>query len=470
MKKIGLTLYICMINLLLIGQGLSISDTQRHLVTEEGKPFLWLGDTAWELFHRLNREEASYYLEKRAEQGFSVIQAVVLAEIDGVRTPNPYGDLPLRDESPDTPNEAYFEHVDFIVEKANERGMYVGMLPTWGDKMYSLHPGEGPIIFTRENAETFGEYLGKRYRDKQIIWILGGDRTVANLEVLEIWRAMAKGLKKGDRGNHLITFHPRGATSSSYWLHNEDWLDFNMYQSGHSKHFTPVYGYAENDYLLHPTKPTVEGEPAYEDIPIEFWKYMDWEDSLKVPPAVLNADKLIQDPSHFKQGFFRAYDVRIHAYWNFLSGAAGYTYGNNAVWQMCKRGGEITIPCLTDWKEALDRPGANDIQHVRTIMESYPVSSFVPDQSVVYGKNAKNEDHIRAAVAQDGSFILVYMAKGQPVFLNLVKLAGPAKVHWFNPREGTFTEGDSLAKRGIKEFIPPSNGVGEDWLLVLAVE
>ena len=450
-----------------MAQSLRVSDTHRYLVKDDGKPFLWLGDTAWELFHRLDREEASYYLEKRAEQGFSVIQSVVLAEIDGVRTPNPYGDLPLIDESPNTPNEAYFKHVDFIVDKANDLGLYVGMLPTWGDKLYSLYPGEGPIIFTPENAEVFGEFLGKRYKDKQIIWILGGDRTVATLEVLETWRAMARGIKKGDEGRHLITFHPRGATSSSYWLHNEEWLDFNLYQSGHSKHFTPVYGYAENDYLLHPIKPTVEGEPAYEDIPIEFWKYMDWEDSLKVPQAVLNTDNLIQDSSHFEQGFFTDYDVRIHAYWNFLSGAAGYTYGNNAVWQMCKKGDKVTLPCLMDWRDALDRPGANDIRHVRKILESYPVSSFVPDQSVVYGKNPKNEDHIRTAVAHDGSFMLVYLAKGQPVSINLRKLSGPGTARWFNPREGSFVKGGVVSNEGIQEFHPPSEG--EDWLLVLEV-
>ena len=37
---------------------LKVSENQRFLVYADGKPFFWLGDTAWELFHRLNREEA----------------------------------------------------------------------------------------------------------------------------------------------------------------------------------------------------------------------------------------------------------------------------------------------------------------------------------------------------------------------------------------------------------------------------
>ena len=64
-------------------QSLTVSRNHRYLVDEKGSAFFWLGDTAWELFHRLNREEADHYLETRAAQGFTVIQAVVLAEFDG---------------------------------------------------------------------------------------------------------------------------------------------------------------------------------------------------------------------------------------------------------------------------------------------------------------------------------------------------------------------------------------------------
>ena len=45
---------------------LKVSENHRFLVYEDGRPFFYLGDTAWELFHRLNREEADRYLENRA--------------------------------------------------------------------------------------------------------------------------------------------------------------------------------------------------------------------------------------------------------------------------------------------------------------------------------------------------------------------------------------------------------------------
>ena len=110
---------------------LKVSDDGRWLVRADGRPFFYLGDTAWELFHRLNREEVDLYLRDRAQKGFTVIQAVVLAELDGLDTPNPYGDVPLVDRDPTKPNEAYFKHVDYVVSRAEGLGMFIGMLPTW---------------------------------------------------------------------------------------------------------------------------------------------------------------------------------------------------------------------------------------------------------------------------------------------------------------------------------------------------
>ena len=127
--------FLCVFSTMALSQ-LQVSANKRFLQTKEGKPFFWLGDTAWELFHRLSREEASKYLENRAEKGFTVIQAVVLAELDGLHEPNAYGEIPLENDDPTKPREAYFQHVDFIVRKAAALNLYIGMLPTWGDKVF----------------------------------------------------------------------------------------------------------------------------------------------------------------------------------------------------------------------------------------------------------------------------------------------------------------------------------------------
>ncbi len=341
---------------------LGVSANNRFLVHQDGTPFFWLGDTAWELFHRLDREEANRYLEDRAGKGYTVIQAVALAERDGHIDPNPYGHLPLIDLDParpavrNGPENDYWDHVDYVVDKANELGLYIGFLPTWGRYWHdSVH--EGKPLFTPENAEAYGRWLGRRYRDKALIWILGGDRTIENDRHKQIMRAMAQGLRHGDGGRHLITFHPRGGQGSAQYFHDEDWLDFNMRQNGHNVKFNEGFHNTRKDYDRTPTKPIIDGEPIYEDHPVSF-----------------RADRL---------GHSIASDVRRPLYWNLFSGAFGHTYGHHSVWQMWQPGRHPVNTPLMPWFEAIDQPGAGQMQYGRWLIESRPFLTRVPDDSIL---------------------------------------------------------------------------------------
>lgn len=335
--------------------GLKVSENGRFLVTEEGKPFFWLGDTAWELFHRLDREDSERYLRDRAAKGFTVIQAVVLAEFGGLTVANANGDLPLRDSDPTRPDERYFAHVDAVVEAASRLGLYIGMLPTWGDK-WNTKWGGGPEIFTPENAAIYGEFLGRRYRDQPIVWILGGDRPPENERHLAIVRAMAAGLRRGDGGQHLLTYHPTGGQSSAEWFHGDDWLSFNMIQSGHWARNNPNYRMIAADYARTPTKPCLDGEPCYEQIPVQF------------KPALGRFDDL---------------DVQKAAYWAVFAGAHGHTYGANGIFQfhLLSRPGEFDA--VTPWQEALAFPGAGQLRHLRALMESRPFLTRIADQGLI---------------------------------------------------------------------------------------
>lgn len=215
---------------------LEVTANGHYLQYEDGTPFFWLGNTGWELFHRLKLDEINSYLENRQKKGFNVIQAAVLAEMDGLKKPNQYGDVPLQNLNPLTPNEKYFQLVDTVVKMAASKGLYMGLLPTWGDKVTKLW-GEGPVVFNSENAYTYGLWIGKRYKnDPNIIWILGGDRPPMkdSSDWRPIWRAMAKGILEGTENKALITYHPWGGDmSTSQYIHNEYWLHLNMIQSGH---------------------------------------------------------------------------------------------------------------------------------------------------------------------------------------------------------------------------------------------
>lgn len=420
---------------------LKVSANGRYLVHADGTPFFYLGDTAWELFHRLDRGQVEKYLENRRAKGFTVIQAVVLAELDGLNTPNANGDRPFEQNDPRKPVEAYFEHVDFVVETARKKGIYIGMLPTWGDKVTKAW-GKGPVIFTNDNlgdAELYGRYLGKRYKDSpNIIWIMGGDRVADGVE--NVWRAMSRGITAGDGGRHLQTYHPQGGRTSAQWFHDEKWLDFNMLQSSHSRFDQDNYSMVRADYNRKPAKPCMDGEPRYEDHPVN-WK-----------PA---------------NGWFEEFDVRQAAYWALFAGGFGHTYGCHDIWQMHAPGRGPISSARNYWYDVLDLPGAWDMMHLRNLMESRPFVSRVPDQSIIEGDAGKGGEHIQAT--RGDGYAMVYLPYGQDVRVRLEKLGGrKVRAWWFDVRTGEAREIGLYENTDERRFDPPgAKKRGNDWVLVL---
>lgn len=447
MYKNILFLIVISIPLSLTAQKLTVSKNKRFLVTEEGKPFFYMADTAWELFHRCSKEEALMYLKKRAEQGFNVIQAVALAEQEGLNVPNTEGERPLFDNDPTRPNPAYFEHVDFIVQEADKLGMYIALLPTWGDKVFTNTWGKGPVVFTPTNARIYGQWIGDRYKEyDNIIWIIGGDRNPReDSDDVKIWNEMAEGIAEAAGGYEetLMSFHPQPTDTggSSNWFHQEPWLDFNMHQTGHCAN-RGTYKNISHDYNLSPTKPVLDGEPLYED-----------------HPNCFNAKKL---------GYSVASDIRRIMYWNVFAGAFGQTYGCHDVWQMYKRDKEPVNGPLRPWPQALDMPMANQVKHLKNLMLSRPFLTRIPDHSMVLGEQAAYEDFIIATRDSEGSYAMVYFPTGKSTNLDFSKLSGTSlKSSWYDPRTGNSFAGKTFAKTAKVFIDPPTSGKGHDWVLII---
>jgi hypothetical protein len=439
MKKTLLFIFLCFFQLLSQAQ-FSVSGNGRYLL-KNGKPFFWLGDTAWELFHRLNREEAERYLKRRSEQGFTVVQAVALAELDGLHTPNPYGETPLTNDDPAKPNEKYFEHVDYIISKANEYGITIGLLPTWGDKVFKDRWGAGPEIFNESNAAVYATWLANRYKNRpNIIWILGGDRNPRNEGDVAIWNSMGIAIQKATGNKALISFHPQpNEKGSAQWFHQQPWLSFNMFQNGHCRDGA-IYDKITAVYNMKPTKPVMDAEPLYEDHPVCF-----------------NAKDL---------GTSSAYDVRKYAYLDLFAGAHGHTYGCHDIWQMYAENRQPVNGPHMSWHEALELPGANQMTHVRKLMLSHPLLERVPDQSLLIENNLSSAERIQATRGED--YLFVYTAAGKPFTLVMGKIRGSRLTgYWYNPRNGETKDVEAMENKGRKQFTPPSTGYGQDWVLVL---
>lgn len=408
---------------------------------DDGHPFFYLADTAWTLFQRLNEQETDEYLLDRAEKGFTVVQAVGVSEFDGLTSPNRSGHVPLYDSDPKRPNEAYWRHVDWVIERADALGLYIALLPTWGDKVGPRGWGTEDVVFDPENARSFGQYLGERYRERSIIWVLGGDRNPETDKQYRTWRAMAEGLGAGDGGRGLKTFHPQGGASSAQFFHTDEWLDYNMLQSSHGVRNVENYAMIADDYARMPAKPCLDGEACYEDHPVN-WKP--------------------------ENGYFDAHDVRKTAYWSLFAGALGHTYGANGVFQFWTPGTPNQFGARLHWRAALGLPASSQMKHARALLESRPYFERVPDDSMLRSDPGAGGQHTRVCRAVDGSYALVYSPSGAPFTVDLGLLSvGRVAAHWYDPRTGEATAAGTQPAESTSEWTPPTSGADSDWVLVL---
>ncbi|MDR2935912.1 MAG: DUF4038 domain-containing protein, partial [Rikenellaceae bacterium] len=301
---------------------LKISENGRYFMNEDGSPFFWLGDTGWLLPNKMTREDGAEYLKVRGEQGFNVIQVMVLHNVANV---NVYGDTalmnrdvarPITTEGNDPADSLqydYWDHLDYFIDQAGKNGLYMALVPVWGSNVGSGHVNQ-------QQAKVYGEWIANRYKDlSNIIWLNGGD--IQGKDSIEVWQTLGEAIRHTDP-NHLTTYHPRGRTTSSMWFHDEQWLDFNMFQSGHRSYAQGQnadereYGednwkYIQEDYAKTPAKPTLDGEPSYENIPI----------------GLHDCDN----------GYWKPADIRRYAYWSVFAGGAGFTYGESSIMQMLQQ-------------------------------------------------------------------------------------------------------------------------------------
>ena len=402
----------------------------QYLVHENGVPFFWLGNTAWLLPERLNRDEVDCYLRLEGEEGYNVEQIQVLSA--QYPTFNVYGQQAF-DASFDMERFAgngctsygYWDHLDYIVEVAARHGIYIAMDCIWGGQVKLLTP---------EKAARYGRFLGERYKDRpNIVWMIGGD--ILGDKGMASWDALARAIKAADP-NHLMTFHPRGRTTSAWWYNDREWLDFNMFQSGHRR-----YGQrnGDGDYTIRdnteednwryvamsfgeaqeqiagrevrgPRKPVLDGEPSYEDIP--------------------------QGLHDLAAPRWQACDVRRYAYWSVFAGSCGHTYGHNSIMQFMRPGLLGAYGAEKPWWDAMKAPGHRQMKYLKRLMLAVPFTEGRGDQTVIASENGTRYDRVIAMRGTD--FILLYNYSGRPVSLDLTTITGKKKLAWtMNPADGT---------------------------------
>lgn len=425
---------------------LRVSENKKYFMEGE-KPFFWLGDTAWLMLQKLDEESAYVYLRNRKEKGFNVIQTVLVHTLPGASESG----CSLAPGIKDVTKPDYWRFVEKILDMAGELGLYLGILPAWGSLVK-----DG--ILTMENIGRYAEFLGSRFEGyPNIIWILGGDARGDAGE--EVFRAEAEILKQHNP-ERLMTYHPFGRTSSSLWFHEEKWLDFNMYQSGHRRYDQASLGewddnagketffgedswrYVERDHGYAVMKPTLDGEPSYEGIP--------------------------QGLHNPRNPYWEEWDVRRYAYWSVFAGAAGHTYGSNAIMQFYTEAeGKGAYGVRECWQDAMHHPGSSQLRYLKELMESVDFVNGKPkEEMLLFGQK---ERYHRIAVFAGEDYVLCYDYSGDEFLLSLKDyIQKRMDAYWMNPQDGTYSYITTLQGREKWLASPVARkDKANDWVLVL---
>lgn len=428
---------------------LKVSKNGHYFQTAKGNPFFWLADTGWLTFKKLDREAIETYFQDRKNKGFNIIQIMTMHSEEMV---NIYGDSavinkdlskPLLTQGSNFEDPAaydFWDHVDYALDVAEENQLYLALVPIWGT---SVKRGKVNL----KQAKEYAAFLGDRFKNrKNIIWLNGGDTPGDQNQ--DIWNAIGN-ILHAINPDWLITFHPFGRTDSSDNFHHQQWLDFNMFQSGHRRYDQETSGrmYAQDNYKfvqvdfeLLPTKPTLDGEPSYEGIP--------------------------QGLHDTTQPLWNDNDVRRYAYWSVFAGGAGFTYGHNAVMQMFSLGDKPAYGNKKPWIEALNDPGAIQIHFIKDIILKFEYFNRIPDQSLV-ANQGKKYDYL--AATRGDNFALIYTYNGREMLINMGKIDGnEVTASWFNPRTGNIKTIGTYNNHGTTQFKPPGTiQDGNDWVLIL---
>lgn len=452
---------------------LKVSEDHRYLEYENGEPFLWMGGTTWGMSEWLNREEVDFYLDHRKDLGFNVVQLCLFwgkREDDPLRfTANPtnaynfkaFGEtngkadpmkpLIVDGGTPLSPND-YWDHVDYIVQAAEKRSMEVALLPVWGRRYVNADlPGFSDTLFSKQDMNVYGEFLGSRYKNySHIIWVLGGDvKADVGGDYLDHYRSMAEGILTGITGEEvpwneespywdyaLMTYHPDGVPlkNSSTWFHSEPWLDFNMIETFESRNM--VYKVVQHDYSLKdPVKPTVMAEPAYEG-------------------------------SRRPVGYSTGVQMRRQAYQSFFGGAAGFTYG---AFRDSIGNGPLFSP-YKGWKNLMDMEGARSMKHVKSFCLQHAWPFWKPVHDIIQSSGGEGEFQKVAAFSETTDECFIYYPDNSYSKLDLSKYFEDTDnifAQWYNPASGNYSDKIQLTSpfEGM-DATPPANW--SDALLILS--
>ncbi|WP_129336159.1 DUF4038 domain-containing protein [Cellulomonas endophytica] len=397
------------------------------LVDAQGAPFTYLADTPWLAPTKLDQAGMRTLLDTRRAQGFTAVQMSVLHFFgqQSQSTKNAYGDLPFvggydlarplevgaRTSNPASPDYDYWDHIAWVVEQAQARGLAITLVPSW----YGYDGQDWRPRVNTTNAKVYGTFLGQRLGHYgNIVWMLGGDNnpvgdvekvstTADRSDKVAATDAMAYAIRAAEPVRHLMTYHAARTVSSHVHFAGRSW---HTLASAYANEYTHKWAVASSGKGI----PVVVTEAYYDNRP-------------KAP--VLDHRKL-----------------RAEAWWSVLSGA-GFAYGHENVWDVDGA-----------WSTGIRDGSASDIGRIRTILAPFgPVKA----SRTVLTSGAGTTNGLDAAVTgRAGSTAVTYVPTSRSVTVDLDALGGSqVQLVWVDPATGTTRTVGTVPAQGTKTLSWP---------------
>lgn len=421
------------------------------IVYKNGKEFFWLGDTWWMgLCSRLDRNGFKIITKDRIEKGFTVVQIVagLYPDMDWYdpRGKNE-GGYPYKKDFSEI-NPAYFKYADWKIGYLADSGIAPCIVGAWG---YYLK------LTGIETMKKHWRNLVARYAAYPVIWCLAGE-TIMPYYLSETrdedllfqksgWTEVARYLKQCDPFNRPLTAHPTNLGHEQ--IEQPQLLDINMLQTGHGSHqsIENICLSIEKARHAFPEKPIVNGEVNYEGI-----------------------------------GESCRQEIQRMSFWaSFLSGAKGFTYGANGIWQVNVKNKPYgpsphgrSWGDTPSWDVAYKLQGSYDVSTGKKILSEFQWQNIVPCPEKIISK-----DKFSFAGEIPDTLLLIYVSP--PCFSNgiegLSHLKSNCKYQWYwvDPKDGrkrkgfvfqTDADGTWKTQKHFWGIVP----VWQDWLIQIKEE
>lgn len=360
----------------------------KRCLERDGKPFFWLADTIWSAFTNITLDDWSYYLQRRREQGFTVLQINTLAQWDRGESPLTWTPFAVdRQGMPDYTriNQEYFDHAKEMCRMAKEAGFELALVVLWCNQVPGTWANQFAPAYTipEELLRGILNRIFDSFDPFDPIYVISGDTDFPTEQTIAYYQIAFDMLaQRGFEG--LKTMHIKGRFTDIPDQFAKQ-MDLYLYQSGHNSGAQPMaYTSAETLAAREPKRPVINSEPCYEQMGY----------------------------SHREYGRFGRYEIRRAAWQSLLSGAcAGVTYGAHGVWNWVSAGYRSTLAlgegfdAPQPYQAALEFPGAWDYGFIRSFFAMYHIGALEPCRELV--KNPSPE--IRMAKKPDGSLYVLYL-------------------------------------------------------------